>query len=88
MRREWTLSKLECDCSPSVHHKVEPTVLLGHRVALVVEVGVRHSDSDEATAGVGQDPSTNYSGTTIKMYFAKINFRNERDNVGAIFTFK
>ena len=57
--RERALSEFEGHSSASVDHEVEPAVLLRHRVAFVVEVGVGHPDPDQPPAGVGQHSASN-----------------------------
>jgi len=65
LRREGTLAKLQCYSPTSIDHEIKPPVLLGHGVALVVEVRVGNADPDEAAARVGQNPASNYGSSAV-----------------------
>ena len=65
MGRKGALAKLESDRPASVDHEVEPAVLLGHGVTLVVKFGVGHPNTDEATTGGGQNAASNDCGSAI-----------------------
>ena len=64
--RERTLAKLQCHSPTSIDHEIKPPVLLGHGVALVVEVRVGDADPDKATACVGQNPASNNGCSAVR----------------------
>ena len=65
-RGEGTLAELEADGPAPVDHEVEPAVLLGHGVALRVEVLVADPHAHEATPRRGHDAAADDGGAAAK----------------------
>ena len=65
-RGEGTLAELEADGPAPIDHEVEPAVLLGHGVALRVEVLVADPHAHEATPRRGHDAAADDGGAAAK----------------------